>query len=212
MPDILAKNRVKQVVACKTHISLDITELHAKMKHLLSISLLLTWLHQISLGMTNVELEALKMAGKLAHYLAVTNISNKCCMLVPLTVLHRTDPPYKANMSEALTLHCNSACGILKWYVNEQEINENNSPAVEGMYSGIHINYVCSVSNCHNCRCHTCDKLKNQSTTLSISVNRSLEIQCVIEFPFNNAYYRVVRKMFPIIVPSELTHAHVTHS
>ena len=197
------------MVACKTHISLAITELHAKMKYLLSISLLLTWLHQMSLGMTNVELEALKMAGKLVHCLVATNISNKCCMLVPLTVLHH-NPPYKANMSEAITLDCNSACGILKWYVNGQEIDKNNSPAVEGMYSGIHINTVCSVNNCHNCGCHTCDKLKNQSTTLSITVNRSLEIQCVIEFPFNNAYYHVVRKMFPIIVPSELTH--VKHS
>ena len=111
-------------------------------------------------------------------------------------------------MSEALTLECNSACGILKWYVNEQEINKDNPPAVEGMYSGIHINHVCSVKNCgsRNCGCHTCDQLKNHRTTLSITVNSSLEIQCVIEFPFNSAYYRVVRKMFPIVVPSELTH------
>ena len=115
-------------------------------------------------------------------------------------------------MSEALTLECNSSCGILKWYVNEQEIDKDNPPAVEGMYSGIQINHVCSesVNNCPNCGCHTCEKLKNYRTTLSITVNSSLEIQCVIEFPFNNAYYRVVRKMFPIVVPSELTH--VTHS
>ena len=36
----------------------------------------------MSLGITNIEQEALKMAGKLVHCLAVTNISNKCCVLV----------------------------------------------------------------------------------------------------------------------------------
>ena len=113
-------------------------------------------------------------------------------------------------MSEALTLDCNSACGILKWCVNGMEIDKSNPPAVEGMYSGIHINTVCSVNNCPACGCHTCDTLKNHSTTLSITVNSSLEIQCVIDFPFINGFYRVVRKMFPIIVPSELTH--VKHS
>ena len=107
-------------------------------------------------------------------------------------------------MFEALTLDCNSACGILKWYVNGLDINKNNPPTVEGMYSGIHINTVCSVNNCPTCGCYTCDQLKNHSTTLSITVNSSLEIQCVIDFPFNNAYYRVVRKMFSIIIPSEL--------
>ena len=40
------------------------------MKYFLSIAMLLTWLHQMSLGMmTGVELEALKMAGKLVHCL-----------------------------------------------------------------------------------------------------------------------------------------------
>ena len=108
-------------------------------------------------------------------------------------------------MSEALTLNCNSACGFLKWSINGQEIDKDIPPAVEGMYSGIRINNVCSVNNCPACGCHTCDQLKNHSTTLNITVNSSLEIQCVIEFPFNNAYYRVVRKMFSITIPSELS-------
>ena len=36
----------------------------------------------MSLGITSVEQEAFKMAGKLVHCLAVTNISNKCCVFV----------------------------------------------------------------------------------------------------------------------------------
>ena len=36
----------------------------------------------MSLGITSVEQEALKMAGKLVHCLTVNNISNKCCVLV----------------------------------------------------------------------------------------------------------------------------------
>lgn len=142
--------------------------------------------------------------------------ANSACAMYKSLLLYEFHADFQeenrfVNSSNNVSLFCQTACGQIKWHINGREVDRESS--LEGHYQ-VNLLYTrCSEStdpSCPHCHCQNCNDLQSSTTqtlnsTLSLTVNSSMIIDCVSEQRYTTKVC-VLRKRVDIqVIPSELS-------
>ena len=111
------------------------------------------------------------------------------------------------NSSDVVPLTCSAICGSITWHVNGQVVKTKS--LFDGHYRINQVSARCSESSspkyCPHCGCNNCNKVtwptvQTYTSTLSLTANKSLIVDCVSEQHYPHRQFSILRKRFNINV------------